>query len=161
MKVFHELAPFYNNDSEVLILGSIPSVKSRELGFYYAHPQNRFWKVLARVFDEPEPNCIIEKKAFLQDKKIALWDVLESCEIKGSSDSSIKSPITNDINTIIKKTNIKKIFTTGKTAYNLYNKYIFKNTLIEAHYLPSTSPCNCQMTLEDLEREYRKINNKR
>lgn len=157
VKIFHEFEAFYSKESEILILGSIPSSKSREEGFYYAHSQNRFWKVLAKVFNEEEPKTIDEKKRFLINNKIALWDVLASCEIKGSSDSSIKNPVFNDINKIINNSNIEKIFTTGKTAYNLYNKYLFSSTKKEAIYLPSTSPANCKMSLEDLVEEYKII----
>lgn len=157
MKVFHEFEAFYNKESKILILGSIPSPKSREEGFYYAHPQNKFWKVLSQVFSEKEPKTIDEKKKILTRHKIALWDVLASCEIDGASDSSIKNPIPNDINKIIRNSNIEKIFTTGKTAYNLYNKYLFSSTKKEAIYLPSTSPANCKMKLEDLVEEYKII----
>ena len=120
MKVNHELAPIYEKDSELLILGTIPSVKSRELGFYYMHPQNRFWKVLAALKEEEVPETIEEKKYFLKKHKIALWDVLASCEIAKSSDSSIKNIKVNDIGRLLKETNIKKIYITGKKAYEIY-----------------------------------------
>lgn len=142
-KVFHEFAPYYNYDSESLILGSIPSVKSREQGFYYAHPQNKFWKILSNIYNEVEPKNMGQKKEFLNKHKIALWDVIKSCDIEGSSDSSIKNIQVNDINLIIKNCNIKKIFTTGKKATELYKKHCYKNTKIESIYLPSTSPANC------------------
>jgi len=119
----HTIDAYYNNDSEILILGSFPSVKSRELGFYYAHPQNRFWKVLSLVFEDNIENDIACKKEFLKKNKIALFDVIKSCEITGSSDASIKNIIPNDIAEILAKTNIKNIYVNGKTAYNLYNKY--------------------------------------
>lgn len=140
--VTHTFPPFYNTDSEILILGSIPSRKSRELEFYYMHPQNKFWKVLAKVFSEEVPNTIEDKKTFLINHKIALWDTIESCEIKGSSDSTIKNVEPTDLNKIIKSSNIKKIYTTGKKAYDLYNKYQYEKTKIEATCLPSTSPAN-------------------
>lgn len=148
--VEHPLEPIYDNNSKILILGTMPSIKSRELKFYYAHPQNRFWKVLEKVFKTK----IIDKKEFLHKNNIALWDVVASCEIRGSSDSSIKNVIPNDIKSLIEKTNIKYIFTTGKTAYSLYNKYLYEKTKIEAILLPSPSPANCKMKLEELVKEY-------
>lgn len=157
MKVNHEFGPFYDEDSKILILGSIPSPKSRELGFYYMHPQNRFWRVLSYIFCEDIPVTIIDKKEFLKRHNIALWDVLDSCEIRGSEDSSIKNPIPNNINKIIKNSKVKKIYTTGMTAYKLYNKYIFKSVGIEAIYLPSTSGANAKMTFDNLVNEYKKI----
>lgn len=156
--IFHELKPFYNKDSEILILGSLPSVKSREMKFYYAHPQNRFWNTLAKVYKEPKPNTIKDKKNFLTRHKIALWDVISSCEITGSSDNTIKNVIPNDINLIINNSNITKIFTTGNKAYELYNKYCLKDTNIKATKLPSTSPANCKKDIENtLYHEYKKI----
>ena len=122
MKIKHELPPIYEKDSEILILGSIPSVKSREVGFYYGHPQNRFWKILAILFNEEFPITTDEKITFLKKHKIALWDVLASCTITKSSDASIKNIKTNDINDIIQRSNIKVIFTTGKKAYDIYQK---------------------------------------
>ena len=158
IKIIHELEPFYNNDSEILILGSIPSIKSRELKFYYAHPQNRFWKILTKIYNEPIVNSIEEKKNFLTKYKIALWDVIKSCEITGSSDNSIKNVMPNDINLIIKNSKVTKIFTTGNKAYELYNKYCLKDTNIKAIKLPSTSPANCKKDIENiLYNEYKQI----
>lgn len=148
--VKHTLKPIYNRNSKVLILGTMPSVKSRELGMYYAHPQNRFWPVLKKVFNIE----IIDKENFLLEHSIALWDVIASCEIKGSSDNSIKNVIPNDVLSLIKKTEIKHIFTTGKIAYNLYNKYLYELTKIEAICLPSPSSANAKVNLEDLVKEY-------
>jgi len=151
-RVYHEFPAFYDTDSKVLILGSIPSVKSRELGFYYMHPKNRFWKVLSLVFD-----CsILDKKEFLKQLRIALWDVLESCEINGSSDSSINKEIPNDIPALLEKCSIKAIFTTGKTAHKYYMKY-FKDLDIPCFNLPSTSPANCRVGLDELVKEYKII----
>ena len=116
MKVSHEFGPCINKDSKVLILGSIPSVKSRELGFYYMHPQNRFWKLMSDLLKEKIPDTIDDKKDFLKRNKIALWDVLDSCEIKGSSDSSIINPKVNDIKNLIEGTNVKYIFVTCKKS---------------------------------------------
>lgn len=157
-KVYHELEPYYNADSKVLILGSMPSVKSRELGFYYMHPQNRFWKTLAKVYDEDLPSSIDDKKDFLKRHKIALWDVIASCNIAGSSDSSISNVKVNNINKLLKETNVEKIFTLGRKAYNLYNKYLLSKTKKEALYLPSTSPLYCPKGIDEkLYNEYLKI----
>lgn len=155
-RVVHNLLPFYNKDSEILILGSIPSVKSREVGFYYAHPQNRFFKILSDIYEEIEPISIEDKKLFLTKHKIALWDVIKSCTITGSSDSSIKDVVVNDIKTLIKNTNIKIIYTTGKKAYNLYNKYLLNDVGIKAIYLPSSSPANQTKKYSEIVNEYKK-----
>lgn len=158
MKIIHTLKPIYDKDSKCLILGSIPSVKSREIGFYYSHPKNRFWKTLEKVYEEKPLISIEDKMDFLKKHHIALFDVLQSCDILSSSDSSIKKPICNDLSPILKKTNIKTIFTTGKTAFNLYQKYCFPKTKIPAIYLPSTSPANCPKGIEEkLINEYGKI----
>lgn len=152
--VYHTIEPYYNEDSEILILGSMPSVKSRELGFYYAHPQNRFWKVLASIYHEEELTDIEMKKDFLKRHKIALYDVCASCDIKGSSDSSIKNVQINDIGTILNKTQIKQIFVNGKTAYHLYNLYLKDILHKEAICLPSTSPANARFGFHDLINAY-------
>ena len=157
MRVTHEFGPFYDENSKILILGSIPSPKSRELGFYYMHSQNRFWKVISSVFNEEVPISIDDKKQLLKKCNIALWDVLESCDIDGASDSSIKNPIPNDIEVILNNSKVEKIYTTGKTAYKLYNKYILNKIGIEATCLSSTSPANAKMSLEELIDEYKNI----
>lgn len=157
-RVEHTFDAFYNEDSELLILGSMPSVKSREIGFYYMHPQNRFWKVLSIVFNEEIGSSIEEKKIFLNKHKIALWDVVKSCDIDGSSDSSIKNIEINDISMIIKRSNIKRIYTTGKKSYELYNKYCLKDTLVNAICLYSPSPVKCSISLEKLVENYQVIN---
>ena len=154
MKVNHEFGPYINKDSKILILGSIPSVKSREYGFYYMHPQNRFWKVVSDLLEEDFPISIQDKKNLLQKHKIALWDVLDSCDINGSSDSSIKNPIVNDIKDLIRDTDVKTIFVTGKKASELYNKYCYNEVLIKAIYLPSTSGANCAYSYDDLKEKY-------
>lgn len=154
MRVSHEFGPYINKDSRVLILGSIPSLKSREYGFYYMHKQNRFWKVISDIFDGEFPDSLSDKKEFLRKNKIALWDVLESCDIEGSSDSSIKNPKVNDIKSLILGTDIKYIFVTGKKALDLYNKYCFKSVGIEAIYLPSTSGANARLSFNDLKEKY-------
>lgn len=154
MKVKHVLKPFYTKNSKILILGTMPSPKSREIGFYYGHPQNRFWKVLADIFNEQFPVTIEDKKNLLTKYDIALWDVLASCNIEGASDSSIKNPIANDIETLVKKTKITKIFVTGKKAETLYNKLCFPKCHIPCTYLPSTSPANCSLSYEKLKEKY-------
>lgn len=148
--VEHPIAPVYDNNSKILILGSFPSVKSREEMFFYGHPQNRFWKVLAGVFAERIPEGIQEKRSFLLKHKIALWDVIASCDIEGSSDSSIKNVVPNNLNTILEQSNIEKIFVNGKTAYKYYNTYLRDTIKIEAICLPSTSPANAAWNFEKL-----------
>ncbi len=158
MRVYHTLEPVFDSNSKVLILGSMPSVKSREIGFYYAHPQNRFWKTLERVYKEPIGDTIEEKKHFLLNHHIALFDVLKSCDISSSSDSSIKEPVPNDLSVILNNSNISTIFTTGQKAHQLYKKYCYPSTLIEDISLPSTSPANCPKGIEDkLLESYSKI----
>lgn len=159
MKVHHILKTIYNKDSQILILGTIPSPKSRENGFYYGHPQNRFWRVLADVLNCPFPHTIEEKTKLLLNHHIALWDVLESCDINGASDSSIKDPVPNDLNTIIHKTKITQIFVTGKKAETLYNKLCLNKTNIPCIYLPSTSPANAAITYLKLKKQYEIILN--
>ncbi len=146
----HPISPVFNKDSKILILGSFPSAKSREIGFFYGHPQNRFWQVLARVLKKDEPVTIKEKKCFLINNNIAVWDVIASCDIVGSSDSSIKNVFANDLHIILDNTNIRKIFVNGKTAAKYYNRYIKDNLGIEAICLPSTSPANAAWTIEKL-----------
>lgn len=158
MKVFHSLEPIYNSESIVLILGTMPSVKSREEGFYYANPKNRFWTTLSRVYNKEIGDTQQEKIDFLLTNNIALYDVLKSCDISSSSDSSIKNPIPNNLLPIINSSKIKYIFTTGKKAYDLYMKYCFKETKIKAILLPSPSPANCPKGIEEkLFNEYSKI----
>jgi len=132
----HNIPPVWDENSKVLILGSFPSPKSRETGFFYGHPQNRFWKILSAVFEEELPTTTEEKKAFLLKNGIALWDVIKSCEIVGADDNSIKDPVPNDLSII--KADIKAVFTTGKTATLYYKKFTGKDSI----YLPSPSPAN-------------------
>ncbi len=155
--VSHPIPPLYNSDSKILILGSFPSQKSREQMFFYGHPQNRFWKVLSNVFDCALPKTIEEKREFLLSHNIALWDVIASCDIEGSSDSSIKNVIANDLGTIIKNADIRAIFVNGKTAEKYYNKYILKTLGKPAVCLPSTSPANAAWSLERLCDDWQKI----
>ena len=155
--VTHEFDAFFDKDSRVLILGTIPSPKSREQGFYYGHPQNRFWKVLADVLDEEFPQTVEERKRFLKRNHIALWDVLESCEIKGASDVSIRNAKPNDMNRILQEADIRAIFATGAKAAQLYKKLCFPECGVEAVRLPSTSPANCGCSYETLREAYSQI----
>jgi hypoxanthine-DNA glycosylase len=146
----HPIAPVFDKDSKVLILGSFPSVKSREEGFFYGHPQNRFWKVTSQVFGEELPVTIEEKKAFLIRNHIALWDVIGSCEIDGSSDSSIRDVTVNDLSVILDTADIRAIFLNGKKAEQYYLKYLFPVLKRDAVCLPSTSPANAAWNLDKL-----------
>ena len=150
MKIVHPIEPFYQENSKILILGSFPSVKSREQMFFYGHSQNRFWKVISFIFGEKMPNSIDEKKNLLKNNCIALWDVIYSCEISGSSDSSIKNVVPNDISKILENSNVGKIFVNGKTAKAYYDKYIKNVTKRDAICLPSTSPANAAWSLDKL-----------
>ena len=145
--IVHSFEPVYDKASEILILGTLPSVKSRENNFYYGHKQNRFWKVLATLLKEPVPDTIEEKKAMLLAHRIALWDVIQSCDIKGSSDSSIKNVQPTDIGMILEKTNITRIYANGNKAGQLYKRYQFPVTGRKATVLPSTSPANAAWSL--------------
>ena len=155
--VIHPISPVYDKNSSILILGSFPSVKSREEGFFYGHPQNRFWKVVASVFDEIVPKSIEEKKAFLLRNHIAVWDVIQSCDIDGSSDASIKNVKANDLNEILNAADIKAIFVNGKTALKYYKKYTEPILGRTAICLPSTSPANAAWNLESLVGEWKRI----
>lgn len=146
----HPISPVFDKDSKVLILGSFPSVKSREEGFFYGHPQNRFWKVTSKVFGDELPVTIDEKKAFLIRNHIALWDVIGSCEIEGSSDSSIRNVTVNDLSVILGTADIRSIFLNGKKAEQYYMKYIFPVLKRDAVCLPSTSPANAAWSLDKL-----------
>ncbi|BCN32038.1 DNA-deoxyinosine glycosylase [Anaeromicropila herbilytica] len=149
-QVTHTFLPIYSENSKILILGTFPSVKSREGNFYYNHPQNRFWKVLASITNEAIPTTIDEKKDMLLRNNIAIWDVIKSCEIEGSSDSSIKNVIPNDLSIILEHNNIKNVYGNGDKAYQLYMKYCYKNIERDMIKLPSTSPANASYTLERL-----------
>ncbi len=157
--VKHEIAPIYDKDSKILILGSFPSVKSREANFFYHHPQNRFWKLLSSLCGEECPLTVTDKKSFLLRNHIAVWDVIASCEIEGSSDSSIKNVIPNNFQELLSTANILQIFCNGATSYNLYKKYVEKLTAREAIKLPSTSPANAAFSLQKLEQHWAIIKN--
>lgn len=161
MKIVHPIPPFFNSDSEILILGSFPSVKSREQMFFYGHPQNRFWKVLSVVFERDEPRNIEEKKSFLTKHKIALWDTIASCDIEGSADSSIKDVRANDLSVILNGANIKRVYVNGKTSLKYYDQYIRNNIKIDAICLPSTSPANAAWSLQKLIEAWKEIKEKR
>ncbi|MBO4928397.1 MAG: DNA-deoxyinosine glycosylase [Clostridiales bacterium] len=148
--IIHPIPPVFDESSRVLVLGSFPSVKSREAQFFYGHPQNRFWKVLAGVFGEEVPNTIPEKRAFLLRNHVAVWDVIHSCDITGSSDSSIRNVTPNDIGKILSRAPIEAIYINGKTAGNYYDKYVKKTVGRDAVVLPSTSPANAAWNLDRL-----------
>ena len=151
VRMIHTISPIYDEHSRILILGSFPSVKSREKAFYYAHPQNRFWRVLAGILaveDIPLDNA--GKSAFLLEHRIALWDVIASCEITGSSDSSIRKVIPNDLPSILEKADIQGIYCNGASSFKLYEKHLEKTTGIKAQLLPSTSPANASWTFDRL-----------
>ena len=155
--VTHEFPALYDRESRVLLLGSIPSPKSREMAFYYGHPQNRFWKVMATILGESEPETIAQKKAMLKKHHVALWDVLDSCTIVGASDTSIEDPVVNNIKELVEKSKVTRIFCTGATAHKLYQKLCAKDVGMDAVKLPSTSPANCAVSLERLVEEYKKV----
>ena len=157
--VAHPIPPIYDKDSRILILGSFPSVKSREGCFFYHHPQNRFWKVLASVLEQPVPDTIEEKTQFLLKNHIAVWDVIASCTIEGSSDSSIRHVVPNDLSAILETAPLGQIFCNGGTAHQYYRKYQEKLTGRQALRLPSTSPANAAWSLERLKQEWSIIRN--
>ena len=146
----HPIDPVFDENSEILILGSFPSVKSREQGFFYGHPQNRFWRVLAALFSCSVPVSTEEKKQFLIENHVAVWDVIAACDIEGSMDNTIRNVIPNDLTGILENSAIKRLFVNGKTAKNLYDRYIYPKNGIEAIVLPSTSPANAAWNLERL-----------
>ena len=157
-RVIHPIAPVCDGRSRVLVLGTMPSPASREAGFYYAHPQNRFWKVLAALFGCPEPLDTRERTDFLLQRGIALWDVLASCAIEGASDASIVDPVPNDLSSIARIAPIKVVFTTGAKATALYRRYSAGMIPGAVHSgLPSTSAANARMRLDDLVHAYRPI----
>ncbi|MCR5735150.1 MAG: DNA-deoxyinosine glycosylase [Lachnospiraceae bacterium] len=156
--IIHPIPPVYDENSEILILGSFPSVRSREEGFFYGHPQNRFWKVASAVYGTDTPLTISEKKAFLLQNHIALWDVIGSCDIDGSADSSIRNVSANDLNVILNHADIRQIYVNGQTAYKYYCRYSEKETGRSAICLPSTSPANAAWSLERLTAAWSCIN---
>lgn len=153
----HNIPPVFDANSHILILGSFPSVKSREAAFFYHHPQNRFWKVLAGVTGDDVPVTIEEKKAFLHRHHIAVWDVIASCTITGSSDASIRDVVPNPVSELLEKTKIDRIFVNGKTAEKLYNRYLKAACGREATVLPSTSPANAAWKLPELTEAWKAV----
>lgn len=151
--IVHPVEALFNENSKILILGTFPSVKSREAKFFYGHPQNRFWRVMARLCDADIPQTVEDKKKLILDNHFALWDVIHSCDVEGSADSSIKNVVPNDISVILKNSNVSRIFVNGKKAESLYKKYLEKETGITAVCLPSTSPANASWS-EDRLTEY-------
>lgn len=156
-KFTHPVPPLYNENSKVLILGSFPSPKSREAEFFYMHPQNRFWKMIYGIFDEQVSDSVEDRKKFVLEHNLAIWDVLHSCEIEGASDSSIKNIVVNDFSKIFSTARINAIFITGQTAFKLYRKHCAEKYDIPYFRLPSTSPANCRVKYNELEESYKKI----
>ena len=152
--IHHPFPPLYSPDSKVLILGSFPSVKSREAMFFYGHPQNRFWKVIAALFDEPVPQDIEEKKHLILSHGLALWDSIAACDIKGSSDASITNAVPTDLSEILNNAKIERIYCNGSRSFEIYNRYQFPKLGRHAVKLPSTSPANAAFSLERLIREW-------
>lgn len=153
----HPISPVYDEKSEILILGSFPSVMSRQINFFYGHPQNRFWRVCAAVYDESVPETIRQKRDFLLRNRIALWDVIASCDIIGSSDSTIRNVMPNDLGMILDHADIKRIFINGRTAYKYYQKYTKPVIGRDAVCLPSTSPANAAWNMERLTEAWQMI----
>ena len=149
-RIDHPFGPLFSGNSRVLILGSFPSVKSREQQFFYGHPQNRFWKVLAALYHQEIPATVEQKKELILANGLALWDSIGSCVITGSSDASIREVRANDLSIILDQSPIRKIFCNGKTSWQMYEKPIRPATGREAVCLPSTSPANAQWSLEKL-----------
>ena len=148
--ITHPFGPLYDADSEILVLGSLPSVKSREQMFFYGHPQNRFWPLLAALFGEPAPKTVEEKKALAKRHRIALWDTVYSCDIIGSGDASIKNVVPTELGEIIANSRVKRVFCNGRTSGIYYKKYHEKKLGTEAVVLPSTSPANAAWTFDRL-----------
>ena len=153
----HPIAPVFDEMSRILILGSFPSVKSREAGFFYGHPQNRFWRVLAAVLGCPVPATIDEKRNMLLAHHVAVWDVIASCEITGSSDSSIQNAVPNDLSPILNAAKIQAVFCNGTTASRLYERYLLPVTGMQAVRLPSTSPANASFSLDRLAEQWQAV----
>lgn len=156
-KIDHPFGPLYDASSRILILGSFPSVKSREQNFFYGHPQNRFWRVVSELLDEALPQTIPEKRKMLLSYHIALWDTIASCTVTGSSDASIKDVVPNDLSKILDGADIRQIYCNGATSWSLYEKYIRPVTGRSAVKLPSTSPANAAWSLPRLKEAWKVI----
>lgn len=155
--IVHPIPPLYDENCRILLLGSFPSVKSREAMFFYGHPQNRFWRLVAGLFKEEAPRSVDEKRGLLLRHHIAVWDTIHSCTITGSSDSSIKDVVPNDLSVILDNSRVDRIFCNGAASFRLYMKYIYPQTGIEAKKLPSTSPANAAFSMERLMQAWRVI----
>ena len=155
--IVHPFPPLYDSEARILILGSLPSVKSREQMFFYGHPQNRFWPLMAALFNEPVPRGIDEKAALVLRHHIALWDSIYSCDITGSSDSSIRNVTPTDLKPILAGSRIERIFCNGRTSWNCYHRFQEKELGLEAILLPSTSPANAAWTMEKLQAAWQVI----
>lgn len=156
-KIDHPFGPLYDASSRILILGSFPSVKSREQNFFYGHPQNRFWRVVSELLDEALPQTIPEKRKMLLSHHIALWDTIASCTVTGSSDASIKDVVPNDLSKILEAADIRQIYCNGNASWSLYEKYIRPVTGRSAVKLPSTSPANAAWSIARLEEAWKVI----
>lgn len=156
-RIVHPIPPLYDKNSTKLILGSFPSIKSREAMFFYGHPQNRFWKLLALLFDEELPATIEEKKKLILNHNLALWDSIKSCTITGSADSSVKDVVPNDLSMILNNSHVERIFCNGALSHKMYMKYIYPQTKIEAFKLPSTSPANAAYSIDRLYEQWKII----
>lgn len=155
--IVHPFGPLYNDGSRILILGSLPSVKSREKQFFYGHPQNRFWPMLAQILGEPRPETIEEKRAMALKHHIAMWDTIYSCDIKGSSDSSIKNVVPTDLKQIVEASQIQAVFCNGKTSGKYFGRYQGKELEVSSFIMPSTSPANAAWTMDKLISEWKMI----
>ena len=155
MRVEHGFGPVFDARSRVLILGSFPSVKSREVGFYYGHPQNRFWRVLGRILNDPAPDGIEERKAYLSRHGVALWDSVVSCEITGSADASIRDPEPADLSLILSVSPVRAVFCNGALSRSLLQKNQTLPDDLPVFRLPSTSPANAAWSLEQLAEEWK------
>lgn len=147
----HTFDPVWDQQSEILILGTFPSVKSRENHFYYGHPQNRFWRLIAAIYEEAVPETVDEKKELILRHHLAVWDVIGQCDIIGSSDSSIRNVIPCDLTEMLSQSKIHTVIANGAKAYDLYQKYQLPDTGLKAHKLPSTSPANAAWSLQRLQ----------
>lgn len=156
-RIVHNFEPVWDNRSRILILGTFPSVKSRETHFYYGHPQNRFWKLLSMLLGDETPLSVPEKKEFLLRNRIAVWDVVAECDIIGSGDSSIRNVVANDMRVILDYAPVRQIYANGGKAYDLYRKYCFPETGRDAVKLPSTSPANAAFQMERLVQSWEQI----
>ena len=156
-RIDHPFPPLFDSESRTLILGSFPSVKSREAMFFYGHPQNRFWKLIALLCNEDVPVSIEEKSALILRNHLALWDSIHSCTITGSSDSSVRDVVPNDLSVIFENSKVSRVFCNSALSHKMYMKYIYPSTGIEAVKLPSTSPANAAYSLERLAQEWKVI----